>query len=376
MNRRTLAAGTITVRNELTRILTVTSICAFLASPLVLAVGCSSSSGENNVLAIATATRPAAASPTIKPTRPATATPEPTGAPTPSSSSPEPSSIPPVDTPAAEPPTPGPTPVDASQIQLLPADIGQGQASTIRLWGYGATSAMAILNERRYPLVADGGFFWGVLAASADQPPGSYPIVVQLRQENGDLLGEPATQINVVSMGYPVENIDLPPESTALLTPELVQEEQNTRASVFALFTPQKLWAGAFIIPVNAAIVSPFGIGRSYNGGPVSGYHTGVDLAGEEGDWVAAANSGRVAFVGATPLRGNGVIIDHGAGVFSGYYHLSAIAVQEGQMVNKGDLIGAVGSTGMVTGPHLHWEIVVRGLVIDPIPWTLEEKGP
>jgi len=349
---------------------------ALLTLALALAAGCSSSSNDEDVLQIATATRPAASSPTARPTHPAIATAEPTSAPTPSSSSPEPSSIPPVDTPAAEPPTPGPTPVDAPQIQLLPTDIGQGQAGTIRLWGYGATSAMAILNERRYPLVADGGFFWGVLAASADQPPGVYPIVVQLRQENGELLGELATQISVVAMGYPVENIDLPPESTALLTPELVQEEQNTRASVFALFTPQKFWVGPFIIPVNAAVVSPYGIGRSYNGGPVSGHHTGVDLAGEEGDWVAAANSGRVAFAGATPLRGNGVIIDHGAGVFSGYYHLSAIAMQEGQMVNKGDLVGAVGSTGMVTGPHLHWEIVVRGLEIDPIPWTLEEKGP
>jgi hypothetical protein len=349
---------------------------ALLALALALAAGCSSGSNDEDVPQIATATRPAASSPTTRPTRSATATAEPTSAPTPSSSSPEPSSIPPVDTPAAEPPTPGPTPVDAPQIQLLPTDIGQGQAGTIRLWGYGATSAMAILNERRYPLVAEGGFFWGILAASGDQTPGAYPISVQLRQESGDLLGELATQINVVAMGYPVENIDLPPESSALLTPELVQEEQNTRASVFALFTPQKLWVGPFIIPVNAAVVSPYGIGRSYNGGPVSGHHTGVDLAGEEGDWVAAANSGRVAFVGPTPLRGNGVIIDHGAGVFSGYYHLSAIAMQEGQMVNKGDLVGAVGSTGMVTGPHLHWEIVVRGLEIDPIPWTLEEKGP
>jgi murein DD-endopeptidase MepM/ murein hydrolase activator NlpD len=349
---------------------------ALLALALALAAGCSSGSNDEDALQVATATRPATASPTIKPTRPATATAEPTGAPTPSPASPEPSAIPPVDTPAAEPPAPGPTPVDASQIQLLPTDIGQGQVSTIRLWGYGASSAMATLNERRYPLVADGGFFWGILAASADQPPGVYPVAVQLRQENGDLLSELSTQINVVAMGYPVENIDLPPESTALLTPELVQEEQNIRDSVFALFTPQKLWVGAFIIPVNAAIVSPYGIGRSYNGGPVSGYHTGVDLAGEEGDWVTAANSGRVAFVRATPLRGNGVIIDHGAGVFSGYYHLSAIAVQEGQMVNKGDLVGAVGSTGMVTGPHLHWEIIVRGVVIDPIPWTLEAKGP
>ena len=345
---------------------------ALLALALALAAGCSSGSNDEDVLQVATATRPAAASPTINPTRPATATAEPTGAPTPSPASPEPSAIPPVDTPAAAPPAP----VDASQIQLLPADIGQGQASTIRLWGYGATSAMAILNERSYPLVADGGFFWGILAASGDQTPGAYPISVRLRQENGELLGEPATQINVVAMDYPVENIDLPPESTALLTPELVQEEENARASVFALFTAQKLWAGPFMIPVNAVIVSPYGIRRSYNGGPVSGYHGGVDLAAEEGAWVAAANSGRVAFVGALPIRGNTVMIDHGAGVFSGYHHLSAIAVQEGQMVNKGDLVGAVGSTGMVTGPHLDWEIIVRGVEVDPIPWTLEEKGP
>ena len=349
---------------------------ALLALALALAAGCSSGSHGEDVLQIATATRPAAASPTIMPTRPATATAEPTGAPTPPPTSSEPSAIPPVDTPAAQPPTPGPTPVDAPQIQLLPADIGQGQVSTIRSWGYGATSAMAVFDERRYPLVADSGFFWGILAASGDQTPGVYPIVVQLRQESGDLLGELATQINVVAMDYPVENIDLPPESSALLTPELAQQEENARASVFALFTPQKLWAGPFMIPVNAVIVSPYGIRRSYNGGPVSGYHGGVDLAAEEGTWVAAANSGRVAFVGALPIRGNTVMIDHGAGVFSGYHHLSAIAVQEGQMVNKGDLIGAVGSTGMVTGPHLDWEIIVRGVEVDPIPWTLEAKGP
>ena len=351
-------------------------LVALSALALAVAAGCSSGANDEDALKTATSTPPAAASPTAKATRSATATVEPTSTPTLPPPSPEPSAIAAVDTPAAKPPPPGPTPVDAPQIQLVPADIGQGQVSMIRLWGYSATSAMAILNERRYPLVADGGFFWGILAASADQAAGSYPIVVQLRQANGELLGELATQINVVAMGYPVENIDLPPESAALLTPEMAQEEQNIRDGVFALFTPGRLWAGPFIIPVNAAIVSPYGIGRSYNGGPVSGYHTGVDLAGEEGAWVAAANNGRVAFVGPTPLRGNGVIIDHGAGVFSGYYHLSAFAVQEGQTVNKGDLVGAVGSTGMVTGPHLHWEVVVRGLVIDPIPWTLEAKGP
>ncbi len=100
----------------------------------------------------------------------------------------------------------------------------------VRLWGYMAPSAMAVFNERRYPLVADGEFFWGILAAGVDQPAGDYPVVIQLYQANGTLLGELQTQIGVVAMDYPVENIDLPPESTALLTPELAQEEANIRA--------------------------------------------------------------------------------------------------------------------------------------------------
>ena len=371
MSRLTFASGT---GVPLRRILTVAFVLALLASPTILVAGCSSGSDGDEAIQIATATRPTASSPTARPTLRPTAPAEPAGTATPSPSTLEPSPIPPIETPADAPPVE--TPVAAPQVQLSPDVIGQGEASMVRLWGYMAPSAMAVFNERRYPLVADGEFFWGILAAGVDQPAGDYPVVIQLYQANGALLGELQTQIGVVAMDYPEENIDLPPESTALLTPELAQEEANIRASTFALFTAQKLWAGVFIYPVDAIIVSPYGIGRSYNGGPVSSHHGGVDLAAEEGVPVVASNSGRVAYAGPAPIRGNSVIIDHGAGVFSGYHHLSAIAVQVGQMVNKGDLVGNAGSTGMVTGPHLHWEVIVRGVEIDPIPWTLEEKGP
>ena len=145
---------------------------------------------------------------------------------------------------------------------------------------------------------------------------------------------------------------------------------------MFAQFTPQQLWSGPFIWPVAEIVVSPFGIRRSYNGGPVNSFHMGIDLAADEGTPVAAGNSGRVAYVGSGPTHGNSVLIDHGDGVFSGYNHLSVISVQVGQMVNKGDLVGLVGSTGMATGPHLHWEIIVRGLPVDPAPWTLQSIGP
>ncbi len=95
-----------------------------------------------------------------------------------------------------------------------------------------------------------------------------------------------------------------------------------------------------------------------------------------KGTPVIAANTGRVAFAGDLTVRGRSVILDHGAGVFSAYHHLSEIDVVEGQLVNKGDLIGAVGQTGLAEGPHLHWEIVVHGVEVDALLWTQAEYGP
>jgi murein DD-endopeptidase MepM/ murein hydrolase activator NlpD len=342
---------------------------------VVLLAACSQGSEDEEALRFATATKASSRTATAAAT--ATATPAPTAEPTatPAAPTPEPSPVAPAETPTTPPLARAPA-AEASQVQLVPPDIGQGECAMVRLWDHGASSAMAFFAERRYPLVADGEFFWGILATGADQPPGPYPVLVELYEESGALLTELETQINVWDVEYAVEYIELPPESSALLTPELSQQEAAIRANVFSLFTPQKLWSGPFIYPIQAVIVSPYGIGRSYNGAPVTSYHHGVDLAANEGEWVVASNSGRVAYAGPSPIRGDSVMIDHGVGVFSGYHHLSAISVQEGQMVNKGDLVGAIGSTGLVTGPHLHWEIVVRGVETDPIPWTLQTVGP
>jgi murein DD-endopeptidase MepM/ murein hydrolase activator NlpD len=274
-------------------------------------------------------------------------------------------------------PSPAITPIDTSLLKVVPPDIGQGQTTTVEVAGQGAASAVAFADNVRYPLVAHGGDFWGVIAAAGDAAAGVHGITVQLLDENGNVMSELATQMTVDDMGYPVENIDLPPAVNDSLDPALIQQENDARAATFSQFTAQKLWLGQFIWPVQPVVVtSPYGIRRSYNGGPVSSFHGGIDLAVDEGVPVVAANSGRVAWVGTGPDYGNTVLIDHGDGVFSGYSHLSAIAVQAGQMVNQGDLVGNVGSTGMATGPHLHWEIDVRGVPVDPMPWTLQSIGP
>ena len=356
------------------RVLFIALAAAFVALA-TLPVACSSGSKEEAKAPAATSTRTRAATSTAKPTpAPAdTSTPEPTPE---STTAIEPTGVPPVDTPVVAPPPPASTPVDAPQIQLSAPVIGQGETTTIRLWNYVASSATAFCDERRYPLVADGESFWGVIGAAGDAVPGDHAITIDLYDANGDVVGELGTQVTVVDMGYPVENIDLPADVNNSLDPALIQQENDARAATFAQFTAQKLWSGPFIWPVAEVIVSPYGIRRSYNGGPVNSFHMGIDLAADDGVPVAAGNSGRVAYVGSGPTHGNSVLIDHGDGVFSGYNHLSAVSVQVGQMVNKGDVVGLIGSTGMATGPHLHWEILVRGLPVDPVPWTLQDVNP
>jgi murein DD-endopeptidase MepM/ murein hydrolase activator NlpD len=149
------------------------------------------------------------------------------------------------------------------------------------------------------------------------------------------------------------------------------------RAQIYSGYTTQRLWSGPFKAPGGGTIPDDYGESNSYNGAPPTDYHKGIDFALDMGAPVTAAASGRVVFAGELRVRGNAVILDHGAGLFSAYHHLSAFAVTQGQLVNAGDLIGNVGSTGLATGPHLHWEVVIRGVEVDGRLWLNGvEVGP
>ena len=140
---------------------------------------------------------------------------------------------------------------------------------------------------------------------------------------------------------------------------------------MFAVFEEPGRWEGVFQFPVTTTVVSAgYGGLRSYNGGPLEVYHTGTDFAASQGDIVSAPAAGTVVFSGETQLRGNVVIIDHGRGVMSGLYHLEESFVETGQTVSLGQQVGRVGSTGLSSGPHLHWDLRVMGVPVDPLPWT------
>ena len=118
-------------------------------------------------------------------------------------------------------------------------------------------------------------------------------------------------------------------------------------------------------LPTQGIKSSEFGVKRFINNQPRN-RHTGLDLAAPIGTEIISPLSGKVILVGNFYYRGKTVFLDHGGGMISTYSHMSKVAVQQGQSLEKGDLIGAVGQSGRVTGPHLHWQIILSGIPVDP----------
>ncbi len=177
--------------------------------------------------------------------------------------------------------------------------------------------------------------------------------------------------VNVQSHDFPVQHINLPPSKAGL---EATDNETKRIAEFLSLRTPQKYWNGIFQRPNAGPITTIYGVRRYYNGKFAKDYyHRGVDYAGDYGSPVVAPAAGRVSLVGRESqgfrIHGNVVGLDHGQGVASIFMHLSRIYVKEGDLVKAGQTIGAVGSTGAATGPHLHWGLYVNGKAVDPVPW-------
>lgn len=294
-------------------------------------------------------------------------TPEPTPTPPPTKSVPSPTALPIL---SAATPTPPP-----SALDLFPRQVRQGRVLLIRVLAPPGLSVQGSVDGDFLTFLPYVQGYWAIFGF----PPWATEGIHRVRVMTTDAAGgnvHYADTVEVVSVPLPVDEVVLGSEQSTLLAPITVAREQQQISSVTAGVTVARLWQGQFIGPAGGTVSSFFGARRSYNGGPATGYHEGLDIAGSAGDPVVAANEGVVVLARALTVRGNGILIDHGAGVYSGYYHLAQIKVQEGQPVVKGQLIGEVGATGLATGPHLHWEIIVRGVNVDPMEWLERSIGP
>ncbi|MEO7822174.1 MAG: M23 family metallopeptidase [Gemmatimonadaceae bacterium] len=154
----------------------------------------------------------------------------------------------------------------------------------------------------------------------------------------------------------------------------IARENERARAVGSRAHESPARWTRAFLKPRTSRVTSQFGTGRAFNGA-VASRHLGVDFAGPVGAPIKAANRGVVALVDTFFLAGRVIYVDHGAGVVTGYFHLSEPLVAVGDTVSRGQVIGRVGSTGRVTGPHLHWTARYGTLTMDPLDLVALEAG-
>jgi murein DD-endopeptidase MepM/ murein hydrolase activator NlpD len=221
----------------------------------------------------------------------------------------------------------------------------------------------------RFPMAFDekNGTYEGLIGIDMNTRPGTYEIkIVATNGGRGVYLG--AFPLKVVKVDFGIQKLSLPSSMVDLdaTTMERVNQEARQLTALFQAFRDERLWRGAFIRPVEGEISGAFGLGRIINGQRRSP-HTGVDLQAEEGTPVLACNSGMVVLVDQFFFSGKSVILDHGWGLYSMYFHLSETLVKEGERVSKGVMLGRVGSTGRSTKPHLHWGIRMNGARIDPL---------
>ncbi len=187
-----------------------------------------------------------------------------------------------------------------------------------------------------------------------------------------DLAGNEASvnvTVTITAKKFHQEQITLTPQKAGLLTDyTAIRNDYKKINAAYNIVSSRQLWKDTFIRPASGRISSPFGEQRVFNT-TVYSVHRGIDIANKAGTPIYAANHGVVVLAEKLHLYGNTVIIDHGQGVHTMYAHMQKLTVTKNSKIEKGHLIGYMGDTGLTTGAHLHWEMRVNNLAVNPDQW-------
>lgn len=231
---------------------------------------------------------------------------------------------------------------------------------------------------REYPLGTAGAGLEGYVGVGMLDPPGSTTVSIDAVEASG-MAFRYDFSLTVLPTQWTFDDIILPPppppDPNAPPPPPPPPADDPLLPGIYAGLTPRK-WSGPWRAPLDEmAVTGYFGEERSFNGGPRGGHHGGTDFGAPQGTPVLSTNDGVVVMSGLYLTRGNLVVVDHGAGVFSLYGHMMRRAVEVGDSVARGQAVGYVGSTGLSTGPHLHWEMSVSGVLVDGLRWLDGSQG-
>ncbi|MEP6871189.1 MAG: M23 family metallopeptidase [Anaerolineaceae bacterium] len=277
------------------------------------------------------------------------------------------------------------------EVSVSNASAFQGGAVMVSVAN--ARSGTVTIFGRSYPLASDGaGGLVGFVGFGTEDPVGAATLKIDLVDQIGDIRLY-TRSIVMKKTNWTVDSFNVPPppppDPNAPPPPPPPPDDNPLLPSVYAGVTAKR-WTAGWRLPLAEPSLGPcdaahppavacvsgyFGEQRSINGGPIQGHHGGTDLAAAAGTPVLATNDGTVVMSGLYAVRGNLIVIDHGAGVFSLVGHMSARVSAVGDTVKKGQVIGYVGTTGFSTGPHVHWEVAVGGVVVDGLRWLDGSQG-
>jgi murein DD-endopeptidase MepM/ murein hydrolase activator NlpD len=286
----------------------------------------------------------------------------------------------------------GQVPVQAQQetaasgphITLSAAEMETGGTLVVRIDSRRMPASLQELvvsfGEQRIPLFPHPaeakGVYAGLVGVALAARPG--PAALKLEWGAGAQRRSASAAFVVRSGIYGEETLKVDPRHVRPGPQDLerIRREQAELKQIYASGSPSRLWRGAFQVPVAGEMNGPFGTRRLFNG-ELQSQHTGVDFRAQTGDPVHAAASGVVRLAKDLFYSGNAVILDHGAGVFTSYSHLSRMEVAVGQRIEKGKVVGMAGATGRATGPHLHWAVKVNSVSVNPLTFmqVMEKLG-
>lgn len=207
-----------------------------------------------------------------------------------------------------------------------------------------------------------GNLLYAVVAISYEASPGRYEITISQQGDENIYIN---TEVDIIDKEFRLSRFSMPASRTEGWTAARLAEDREKVRAARSTTVPHPLWIQKFIHPLDVRVSSEYGAIRIINENPPR-RHSGIDLAADEGTPIIAPNDGIVRLAEFLLSGGNTVIIDHGLNLSSTYMHLHEIYVEVGQKINRGDTLGTVGMTGYATGPHLHWEVNIGQVPVNP----------